>query len=536
MFYSHLVISEKNSLGKIWLAAHFEKKLTKAQVFETDIAESCDSIMSPVAPMALRLSGQLLLGVARIYGKKVEFLFVDCNDALSKIKMAFHPEVAATTAPAASITLPEVTFGDDDLEDIFFSNKNENGMMAVEFNLKHTARDATDTLLNEPTPDSSAWSIDDQLGLDLGDMGLGEPGEFMFDKPVGDEDFDQFRNEFPLREDEEDFEGMSGFQEESTLGLLDPAPFPDQELEEKENLKKPENEVSQPLAPIPNRASRSKKRRKMAIIDDLSTQVDVMGNQKDTSDIVLERNLSPPSKRRMLEDHRYQMLFDFPLSSCCTHDLPRSLYSLFEAPPPGEAIFVEEEEWEQLREDGGVGEVDESFHIEGEELFPDEQNHFFEGTEPGEEEDFVCFGEEMGGADFESDKFDERTCARENWTKTTALMHKFLKGHFERSDDRPISFNKATSGHKKGTGLYFPSGHNFLLFLIILLVAGMFFEMLVLQNTGAIEVAQNKPYGDIQVRPTVHYIFVSYYFSLFLNTQRRMTFLSKFQSQAPKLM
>eukprot|EP00009_Paramoeba_aestuarina_P007771 CAMPEP_0201509414 /NCGR_PEP_ID=MMETSP0161_2-20130828/2476_1 /ASSEMBLY_ACC=CAM_ASM_000251 /TAXON_ID=180227 /ORGANISM="Neoparamoeba aestuarina, Strain SoJaBio B1-5/56/2" /LENGTH=67 /DNA_ID=CAMNT_0047904351 /DNA_START=51 /DNA_END=251 /DNA_ORIENTATION=+ len=64
-------------------------------------------------------------------------------------------------------------------------------------------------------------------------------------------------------------------------------------------------------------------------------------------------------------------------------------------------------------------------------------------------------------------------------------MHKFLKGQFDRSKDRPISFDKAT-GHfdKKG------------------IVAGMFFELLVLQNSGAIEVSQNEPYGDIRVRPT----------------------------------
>jgi len=38
-------------------------------------------------PMALRLSGQLLLGVVRIYSKKAKYLLDDCNDALSKIKM-----------------------------------------------------------------------------------------------------------------------------------------------------------------------------------------------------------------------------------------------------------------------------------------------------------------------------------------------------------------------------------------------------------------------------------------------------------------
>jgi cohesin complex subunit SCC1 len=40
-----------------------------------------------VEVMALRLSGQLLLGVVRIYGRKAKYLLDDCNEALLKIKM-----------------------------------------------------------------------------------------------------------------------------------------------------------------------------------------------------------------------------------------------------------------------------------------------------------------------------------------------------------------------------------------------------------------------------------------------------------------
>lgn len=38
-------------------------------------------------PMALRLSGQLLLGVCRIYSRKAKYLLDDCNDALVTIRM-----------------------------------------------------------------------------------------------------------------------------------------------------------------------------------------------------------------------------------------------------------------------------------------------------------------------------------------------------------------------------------------------------------------------------------------------------------------
>lgn len=38
-------------------------------------------------PIALRVSGQLLLGVVRIYSRKTRYLLEDCNEALVKIKL-----------------------------------------------------------------------------------------------------------------------------------------------------------------------------------------------------------------------------------------------------------------------------------------------------------------------------------------------------------------------------------------------------------------------------------------------------------------
>ena len=43
--------------------------------------------------MALRLLGHLLLGVVRIYSKKVHYLYTDCSDALIKIKMVSEPSL-----------------------------------------------------------------------------------------------------------------------------------------------------------------------------------------------------------------------------------------------------------------------------------------------------------------------------------------------------------------------------------------------------------------------------------------------------------
>lgn len=64
--------------------------------------------------MALRLSGQLLLGVTKIYSRKARYLLEDCADALSRLKLTFCPGAAVdlpanqSKASATAITLPTV--------------------------------------------------------------------------------------------------------------------------------------------------------------------------------------------------------------------------------------------------------------------------------------------------------------------------------------------------------------------------------------------------------------------------------------------
>ena len=47
MFYAHFVLSKKGPLARIWLAAHWDKKLTRSQVFETNITSSVEAILEP---------------------------------------------------------------------------------------------------------------------------------------------------------------------------------------------------------------------------------------------------------------------------------------------------------------------------------------------------------------------------------------------------------------------------------------------------------------------------------------------------------
>eukprot|EP00742_Colponemidia_sp_Colp-10_P004357 GILJ01004649.1.p1 GENE.GILJ01004649.1~~GILJ01004649.1.p1 ORF type:complete len:570 (-),score=150.44 GILJ01004649.1:162-1871(-) len=206
MFYSQLVLAKKGPLGKLWLAAHWDKKLSKAQIFNTDIMQSVESIVNPVVPMALRMSGHLLLGVVRIYNRKATYLLTDCSDALTKIKMTFRsgavdlPQEQAV-APYNAITLPESTleleFNMADMANWSFPALDMSAL-AVE-QPRNVAR-AEDITMEDALDISTA--INDRIKDDH--FGVDEDGGFQLD----DTDLSL---EVPRKMDDEDFGGAFDF-------------------------------------------------------------------------------------------------------------------------------------------------------------------------------------------------------------------------------------------------------------------------------------------------------------------------------------
>lgn len=88
MFYSETLLQKTGPLARVWLSANLERKLSKNHILQSNVTDSVEAIITPnQAPMALRLSGQLLLGVVRIYQRKTRYLLDDCNEAMMKIKM-----------------------------------------------------------------------------------------------------------------------------------------------------------------------------------------------------------------------------------------------------------------------------------------------------------------------------------------------------------------------------------------------------------------------------------------------------------------
>lgn len=103
MFYSETLLSKTGPLARVWLSANLERKLSKTHILQSNIESSVNAIVDQgTAPMALRLSGQLLLGVVRIYSRKARYLLDDCNEALLKIKMVYPSRPNLSSDPLTS--------------------------------------------------------------------------------------------------------------------------------------------------------------------------------------------------------------------------------------------------------------------------------------------------------------------------------------------------------------------------------------------------------------------------------------------------
>nr|DBA11374.1 TPA_inf: RAD21 [Pseudozyma tsukubaensis] len=182
MFYSDVILAKRGPLARVWLAAHWERKLSKTQFLQTSIEKSVSAIMGQeVVPMALRLSGQLLLGVVRIYSRKAKYLLEDCNEALLKIKMAFRSGAVDMTSDQLNIsrnaiTLPDIRtdldilLPDQAMNDYEVDFEKLAAKKAKKLNdnpTAHTARAADITL---PTVDYSAF--DDTFDISSGIDGI----------------------------------------------------------------------------------------------------------------------------------------------------------------------------------------------------------------------------------------------------------------------------------------------------------------------------------------------------------------------------
>uniref|UniRef100_UPI00358E1EC5 double-strand-break repair protein rad21 homolog isoform X2 n=1 Tax=Myxine glutinosa TaxID=7769 RepID=UPI00358E1EC5 len=368
MFYAHFVLSKRGPLAKIWLAAHWDKKLTKAHVFECNLESSVESIISPKVKMALRTSGHLLLGVVRIYSRKAKYLLADCNEAFVKIKMAFRPGVVDLPeenreAAYNAITLPEEfhdfdqplpDLGEIDVAQQFTLNQSraeeitmredvgnlpliqDEGFAGFGGDEREEVREGstfdilvgagTSALLldaeqsiDAPAPDPLQYNEpakDDDFGGDGGilrDNLLQTKGGGIFDDPPATTEGDVGMPAEPGDEVEDDFSDAGPPSPHSDNAG---EPLPAVAVADQTTLVPNEKEAFA-LEPIDVTVKETKAKRKRKLIVDSLKELDsktIRAQLSDYSDIITTLDLAPPTKKLMMwkESGGVEKLFSLP--------------------------------------------------------------------------------------------------------------------------------------------------------------------------------------------------------------------------------
>ncbi|RDW85162.1 hypothetical protein BP6252_02752 [Coleophoma cylindrospora] len=222
MFYSETLLQKTGPLARVWLSANLERKLSKTHILQSNVKDSVDAIITPnQAPMALRLSGQLLLGVVRIYSRKARYLLDDCNEALMKIKMAFRlsgnndmptglhmpsrdalilPDVLTEGDNLEMPPMPDASFLLSQMEDDSNNRKRRSGSRDINLQDDFNASQFLQTGIE-------MRNVDEELALEpMDDLDLGLTFDLDFDMAPGkgDESIEFGRDAPAAREVEED--------------------------------------------------------------------------------------------------------------------------------------------------------------------------------------------------------------------------------------------------------------------------------------------------------------------------------------------
>ncbi|KAF1929380.1 uncharacterized protein M421DRAFT_100483 [Didymella exigua CBS 183.55] len=120
MFYSHEVLtSRKYGVATVWLVATLGsksslKRITRKQMLDVDVAKACKTIVDPAAPMALRLQGNLLYGVSRVYLQQCGYVLTDAQSAHNKMMLMLRSVKNHALDPDAGKARPEQLILQDD--------------------------------------------------------------------------------------------------------------------------------------------------------------------------------------------------------------------------------------------------------------------------------------------------------------------------------------------------------------------------------------------------------------------------------------
>lgn len=81
-----------------------QKRLTKKAIQEVNVPKACEKILDPGAPLALRLQGNLLYGVSRVFEQQCAYVLTDAEKTQSDMVTFFRIIQTSETDPRAGKT------------------------------------------------------------------------------------------------------------------------------------------------------------------------------------------------------------------------------------------------------------------------------------------------------------------------------------------------------------------------------------------------------------------------------------------------
>uniref|UniRef100_A0A8D0PEY9 RAD21 cohesin complex component n=1 Tax=Sus scrofa TaxID=9823 RepID=A0A8D0PEY9_PIG len=347
MFYAHFVLSKRGPLAKIWLAAHWDKKLTKAHVFECNLESSVESIISPKVYFAVYVTlGNHTFCVVDLPEENREAAynaitlpeeFHDFDQPLPDLDdIDVAQQFSLNQSRVEEITMREEVgnisilqendfgdFGMDDREIMREGSAFEDDDMLV-------STSASNLLLE---PEQSTSNLNEKINhLEYEDQykddnfGEGNDGGILDDKLISNNDGGIFDDPPALSEagvmlpeqpahddmDEDDNVSMGGPDSPDSVDPVEPMPT----MTDQTTLV-PNEEEAFALEPIDITVKETKAKRKRKLIVDSVKELDsktIRAQLSDYSDIVTTLDLAPPTKKLMMwkETGGVEKLFSLP--------------------------------------------------------------------------------------------------------------------------------------------------------------------------------------------------------------------------------
>ncbi|KAL8763177.1 MAG: hypothetical protein Q9184_000980 [Pyrenodesmia sp. 2 TL-2023] len=122
VFFAHALIvltSRKNGVATVWLVATLGsksnlKKVNRKAILEVDVPKTCDVIINPEAPMALRLQSNLLYGVSRVFLQQCGYTLSDAQNIQMNMRVLSRVLSTASLDPNAGKARPDQLVLEDD--------------------------------------------------------------------------------------------------------------------------------------------------------------------------------------------------------------------------------------------------------------------------------------------------------------------------------------------------------------------------------------------------------------------------------------